>query len=84
MSSTFPCLDEQRRYHSFPCSQCTAPSCWMGKKPKKAVVLPDGYRACLHCEQPFGSRYRTLYCSDTCNKAAHMQRRRNRVAARNG
>ncbi len=32
--SVYPCLDENHRYRSFPCSQCIAASCWMGSKPK--------------------------------------------------
>lgn len=54
MSTPYPCLDDSRRYRSFPCSQCKAASCWMGKKPtaRPAGVSADGYPICEGCNKP--------------------------------
>ena len=80
--SMYPCLDEQRRYRSFPCSQCKASSCWMGKKPAAAKpVLHPGQRHCGHCGTPFRATGRNRYCTETCRYQAMMKRRRARRAA---
>ncbi len=80
--SAYPCLDELRRYTSFPCSQCTASRCWMGKKPLgRKPVLHPGQRACNHCAIPFRASGRNRYCSETCRYNAMMKRRRARRAA---
>ncbi len=77
----YPCLDEFRRYRSFPCSQCSAASCWMGKKPAVQRALHPGQRACDHCHVPFRASGRNRYCSETCRYQAMMKRRRARRAA---
>lgn len=78
----YPCLDEMRRYRSFPCSQCKAASCWMGKKPAgRKPQLHPGQRACEHCGSPFRATGRNRYCTETCRYNAMMQRRRARRAA---
>lgn len=83
--ASYPCLDEFRRYRSFPgmCGRCTAPACWMGKKPIPAakLVLHDGQRACEHCTTPYHATGRNRYCSETCRYQAMMKRRRARRAA---
>ncbi len=81
--SLYPCLDEYRRYRSFPCTRCTAPSCWMGKKPTplRKVVLHEGQRLCDHCSTPYHASGRNRYCTETCRYQAMMKRRRARRAA---
>ena len=81
--SVYPCLDELRRYRSFPCERCQAPSCWMGKKPTPArkLVLHEGQRPCEHCGTPFRASGRNRYCTETCRYRAMMKRRRARRAA---
>lgn len=81
--SVWPCLDEFRRYRSYPCGQCQAPSCWMGKKPANTrnIVLHPGQRACEHCAVPYHATGRNRYCSESCRYQAMMKRRRARRAA---
>ncbi len=81
--SVFPCLDEFRRYRSFPCSQCTAPACWMGKKPgaSRKAPLHAGQRHCDHCARPYHATGRNRYCTETCRYQAMMKRRRARRAS---
>ena len=81
--SVWPCLDDNRRYRSFPCSQCKAPSCWMGKKPKPVARIPlgPGQKPCNYCSTPFRANGRTRYCSETCRYKAMMQRRKARRVA---
>jgi hypothetical protein len=81
--SEWPCLDEHRRYRSFPCSQCKAATCWRGKKPASArpITLHAGQRACDHCGIPYHASGRNRYCSETCRYDAMMKRRRARRAA---
>ena len=81
--SVYPCLDEYRRYRSFPCAQCTAPKCWMGKKPvsAQAVKLHAGQRACAHCSRPFHATGRNRYCSESCRHNEMLARRRRRRVA---
>ncbi len=54
--SVYPCLDELRRYRSFPCSQCKAVSCWMGSKPqlrpKGGMDAATGLPICDACGLP--------------------------------
>ena len=78
--SPYPCLDELRRYRTFPCSKCEAPDCWMGRKPStKQLVLHPGQRACGCCDTPFTAYGRTRYCSETCRYRAMMARRARRT-----
>ena len=81
--SVWPCIDEFRRYRSFPCAQCTAPGCWMGKKPLMThkLVLHPGQRLCGNCSNPYHASGRNRYCSETCRYQAMMKRRRARKAA---
>ncbi len=81
-SISYPCLDEYRRYRSFPCSQCTAPRCWMGAKPQSRarVVLAPGQKHCEVCGTPYQAYGKSKYCSDQCRrKAVAKQRRRRRT-----
>ncbi len=56
--SAWPCLDDSRRYRSFPCSQCTAPTCLFGRKPGAPAshrpVFRNGERLplCERCGLP--------------------------------
>lgn len=79
----YPCLDENKRYKSFPCSQCTAPSCWMGAKPAAPLAQLHGKQIhCGHCKIPFTPIVgKQLYCSEPCRYARMMRRRQLR---RNG
>ncbi len=77
--SIYPCVDEMRRYRSFPCSQCKAPDCLFGKKPAgPKPKLAEGQRHCGHCSTPFRASGRNRYCSETCRYQAMMKRRRAR------
>lgn len=83
-ASVYPCLDENRRYRSFPCSECQAPACGMGKKPERRlkVELAPGQKACERCGTPYKAYGKSKYCSDTCRKqviAHQRKRRRSRV-----
>ncbi len=80
--SIWPCLDEYRRYRSYPCSRCQAPTCWMGKKPSsnRKPVLHPGQIYCNFCGTPFHATGRNRYCSETCRYQAMMKRRRARKA----
>ncbi len=82
MHTNFPCLDANKRYVSFPCSQCTAPICWTGKKPLPPPrPLQEGEQYCRReeCKQPFRpARTRSRYCTETCRYQAMMKRRRAR------
>ena len=81
----YPCLDEHRRYRSFPCSECLAPRCVFGRKPAKPEPeLAPGQRRCNHCGTPFYATGRTLYCDETCRYRAMMKRRRVRRLSRAG
>ena len=82
LSGPYPCLDEHRRYRSFPCSECRAASCWMGEKPVAAKpALHPGQRHCEHCGTPFRPTGRGRYCAESCRYQAMMRRRRRRRAA---
>jgi predicted nucleic acid-binding Zn ribbon protein len=81
----YPCLDEHRRYKSFPCSQCQAVTCIFGKKPasKPQVTLSPGQKACEVCGTPYQAYGKSKYCSDDCRRKAiakQRRRRRNRVS----
>lgn len=76
--NVYPCLDENRRYRSFPCSQCNASRCWMGKKPPKKVVPASGERICESCGDAYRASGRSRYCSHNCRLQAMYRRRRNR------
>ncbi len=78
----YPCLDEMRRYRSFPCSECQAPTCVFGKKPKRKVELEPGQKRCQMCQEPFwpgsGTLAKRRYCSVECRDKRRNQRRRAR------
>ena len=81
----YPCLDENRRYRSFPCSQCKAERCIFGKKPvsQTRVTLAPGQKACEVCGTPYQAYGKSKYCSDECRRKAiakQRRRRRNRVS----
>lgn len=80
-----PCLDEQRRYRTYPCSQCPLDKCWAGEKPVSArPAMHSGQKRCGHCGTPFTPTGRNLYCTETCRYNAMMRRRRQRRRARQG
>lgn len=74
--SLYPCLDENRRYRSFPCSRCDSPNCWMGKKPASEVIAAPGERICKECGEVYPQSGRSRYCSQTCRLQAMYKRRR--------
>ena len=78
--SIFPCLDENRRYRSFPCSQCKAAKCIFGKKPasKPRVTLAAGQKACEVCGSPYQAYGKSKYCTDECRRKAIAKQRRKR------
>ena len=81
----YPCLDENRRYRSFPCSQCQAERCSSGKKPasEPKVQLAPGQKACEVCGSSYQAYGKSKYCSDECRRKAiakQRKRRRNRVS----
>ena len=84
--NVYPCIDPvTHRYRSFPCSQCQAPKCLFGRKPKGrvAVVLAPGQKACEVCGTPYRAYGKSKYCSDECRKRAvakQRRRRRNRAS----
>ncbi len=80
LSTSYPCYDPiTRRYRSFPCSQCRAARCILGKKPViRKIELHPGQRACGYCHMPFHATGRACYCSETCRYEAMMKRRRAR------
>ncbi len=83
--SAYPCLDENRHYRSFPCSQCWAERCIFGKKPvsKARITLAPGQKACEVCGTPYQAYGKSKYCSDECRRKAiakQRRRRRNRVS----
>ncbi len=77
--ATFPCI-VNKRYISFPCKDCTATTCWTGKKPQPAPPpLAEGQIYCRRedCQRPFHpQRTRSRYCSENCRYQAMMRRRR--------
>ncbi len=84
VNNVYPCLDEMRRYRSFPCSQCTAIGCIFGKKPKVRVELAAGQKRCAleECNQPFtpgpGVQQKTEYCCPQHRAKQKAKRRRER------
>ncbi len=81
----YPCLDEYRRYRSFPCSQCKAERCLFGKKPisQIKVTLAVGQKACEVCSAAYKAYGKSKYCSDDCRRKAiakQRKRRRSRVS----
>ncbi len=79
----YPCLDEYRRYRSFPCAHCNAPGCIFGKGPvsRPAAQLAPGQKACEVCGGAYQAYGKSKYCSDECRrKAITNQRRRRRWA----
>lgn len=81
----YPCLDENRRYRAFPCSQCKAERCIFGKKPasQARVSLAPGQKACEVCGSAYQAYGKSKYCSDACRRQAiakQRRRRRNRVS----
>lgn len=78
--TSFPCLDENRRYRAFPCSQCKAPTCIFGKKPvaKTLVTLHIGQKACEVCGGAYQAYGKSKYCSDECRRKAVAKQRRKR------
>ena len=80
----YPCLDEHRRYRSFPCAQCQAVRCLFGEKParKVQVRLAPGQKACEVCGTPYQAYVKSKYCSDECRRRAVAgQRWRRRTRA---
>jgi hypothetical protein len=80
MATVYPCLDNNKRYRAFPCSQCTAPQCWMGKKPTPRPQIREGQYECNECRKPFTRSFGTRqnYCSEPCRYTAMLRRRRAR------
>lgn len=78
--SVFPCIDENRRYRSFPCSQCQAERCIFGKKPaaQVRVTLAPGQKACEVCGAPYQAYGKSKYCTDECRRKAIAKQRRKR------
>lgn len=77
--SPFPCLDEQRRYRSYPCSLCDAPRCIFGKKPAPPLPsLGPGEKHCEVCKTPYKPYGKGKYCKDACRRQAISQQRRKR------
>ncbi|MDP9382811.1 MAG: hypothetical protein M3Q29_22245 [Chloroflexota bacterium] len=76
----FPCVDENRRYRSFPCSQCKAEKCVFGKKPaaKAQITLAAGQKACEVCGTAYQAYGKSKYCSDECRRKAIAKQRRKR------
>lgn len=82
---SYPCLDENRRYKSFPCSQCKASGCIFGKKPVRTltVQLSPGQKACEVCGSSYQAYGKSKYCTEDCRRKAiakQRKRRRNRVS----
>lgn len=76
----YPCIDEYRRYRSYPCSRCRAAGCIFGSKPRRkmqAVLLP-GQKACEVCGFPYQAYGKSKHCSDGCRRKAAVGRRRRR------
>lgn len=71
-----PCLDDMRRYRSFPCSECWAETCVFGKKPvvRMKVRLAPGQKACEACGSPYQAYGKSKYCSDACRRKALAER----------
>jgi len=78
----YPCIDEMRRYRSFPCSECWAEECLFGRKPQKsiAVQLAPWEKECGVCRTPYRSYGKQKYCSDACRKRAVATQRKHRRA----
>lgn len=77
----YPCIDELRRYRSFPCSECRAEGCWMGRKPTPraaATPLAAGEKACEVCGAPYEVSGKRKYCTDECRKKAVAKQRKGR------
>ncbi|MDP9350035.1 MAG: hypothetical protein M3P51_00595 [Chloroflexota bacterium] len=76
----YPCLDEYRRYRSFPCARCQAPGCIFGQKPvsRPATRLAPGQKACEVCGSAYHSYGKSKYCSDECRRKAVARQRRKR------
>ena len=80
MGGPWPCMDENRRYKSFPCSQCKSETCIFGKKPagKKLITLAIGQKACDVCGTAYQAYGKSKYCSDDCRRKAIAKQRRKR------
>lgn len=76
--SQYPCVDEMRRYRSFPCSQCWAETCLFGKKPavRITVQLSPGQKACEVCSNPYQAYGKSKYCTDECRRKAVAKQRK--------
>ncbi len=74
--NVWPCLDENRRYRSFPCSQCTAEGCVFGKKPEARPV-----KKCIRCGDPMPPHLKAhaIYCGGDCKWEAGEERKREHI-----